>query len=97
MKKYAYTRERLSWLQTQEAYSPTAPPVRTALQNLFALLCALLEALANRCAVWRLGIPNVELTIKLHEGPENGKVTYRGLIFFCICLVVFGVGRRLGF
>ena len=90
MKKNAYTRERLSW---SWASPPTAPPGRRALHNLVALVCALLEGLA----VWRLGIPNVELTINLHEGPENGKVTYRGLIFLCNVWLVFGVGRRLGF
>ena len=27
---------------------------------------------------------------------ENGKVTYPGLVFFCILSARFGVGRRLG-
>ena len=37
------------------------------------------------------------MTIRLHEEHEDSKVTYWGLIFFCIWLVVFGVGRSLGY
>ena len=72
MDKCTYQQERLpNWVFCHTP-SITSPSCR-ALGDFAATARAIFDSFQSHGAAWRLGIPNIELTVRLYEGDENGK------------------------